>query len=451
MPIVSNDMGKIDGDLSSLQGSSLSVEAKSPRGRRLLHVVTNFLVGQGATQGVSVLAALFLVRHMSVDAYAQFSLTIGFQTVFASLMDMGFASTIVPMVGERRDDHALVGRYVRSAKHLRDRAFWILSPIAVAAFIAIMHKQHWSWSVQFALICSVLLSLYSSGTVSYYSAPLFLYGRLPDYYVPQVITGAGRLVIYVGLRFFGGLNAWSAAGLSALNISIVGGWLSRKSRPLLKWPDRDDPTTDRETLRYILPAAPAIIFSAFQSQITLFLISIFGGTVLIANVAALSRIAQLFSVLMTFYIVIIEPYIARLNRQRLLPTFAGLVLLATLVFVPIVWIAFTWPKVFLWMLGPKYEGLYGLVGWVILSACMNSVAGLMWIMNRARKWVFWSGAVLEVALVLVVQFAFVIFIGVHSTREAVLLSFASSFCYLVAHSYVSVFGFLKDRRSRVEI
>ena len=64
-------------------------------------------------------------------------------------------------------------------------------------------------------------------------------------------------------------------------------------------------------------------------------------------------------------------------------------------------------------------------------------------MNRARKWVFWSGSILEVVLLLAVQIAFFVLVGVRTTQEAVFLALASSGCYLVAHGYVSIRGFIK--------
>lgn len=64
--------------------------------RRLLGLLASFFLGQGALQGVSVLIGLFLVRSLSVRAYAQFGLALGFQATAATLMDLGFASTVVP-------------------------------------------------------------------------------------------------------------------------------------------------------------------------------------------------------------------------------------------------------------------------------------------------------------------------------------------------------------------
>jgi O-antigen/teichoic acid export membrane protein len=450
--MVPGEVGDLSGELSPLEALPVrdipGPKAALPKlSSRMLRMVAGFFVGQGATQAITTLAGLFLVRRLSLEAYAQFGLAMGFQTVFANLMDLGITSTIIPMVGERRDDRSLVGRYVRSAKHLRDRAFWILAPLASLTFLPMMHRQHWGWGVQLILLGSVLLALHSGGKVSCYAAPLLLFGRLRDYYIPQVLTGSGRLVIYIVLGFVGGLNAATASCLGALNVSVCGSWLSRKSQPFLKWPAREDPATESELFRYILPAAPAMIFSAFQPQVSLFLVSIFGaGSTYIAQVAALSKIVQLFAVLMTFNIIVIEPYMARLSRRRLLPIYLGFVFLATLVCTPVVLIAFIWPQAYLWLLGPKYEELGGVMGYVILSGCMNYVAGLMWIMNRARKWVFWSGTVLEIGLLVATQAAFVAFFGIRNTRQAVFLSLTASFCYIIAHAYGAIYGFLKGPR-----
>ena len=107
------------------------------------------------------------------------------------------------------------------------------------------------------------------------------------------------------------------------------------------------------------------------------------------------------------------------------------------------------PEIFLWILGAKYEQLRGLIGWVVLTACINYVAGLIWIMNRSRKWLFWRGSIAEISLLAVVQIGYLVIFGVRSTKSAVLFNFASSFCYVIAHSYVAIHGFTKGARGEV--
>jgi O-antigen/teichoic acid export membrane protein len=449
MTTTPHDPEEFDHDLPPIDTIPAVERSWVKRGRKAAHLITKFIFGQGAAQSASLLANFFLVHTLSVEAYAQFGLATGFQTVFSVLMDMGFASTIVPMVGENREDATLVGRYVRSASHLRTRLFWFLAPVASVAFLAIMHRHHWSLRVQALLLASVLLSLYSSGKVSYFSAPLFIFGRLKEYYLPQVFNGIGRLLGYILLFFTNGLNAWTAAGLSAINITLNGSLIHKASKKYFEWPQHDDPVTDRELLQYILPASPAIIFSAFQSQISLFLISIFGGTSYIAEVAALSRIGQLFTLALTFYAIVIEPHVARMSRDKLRRTFLEFIFLATAICTPVVLIAFFFPKPFLLILGAKYRDLGSVMGVYVLSCCLNVVSSLMWVMNRARKWVFWSGSILEVALLVGVQITYLITVGVKDTQEAVFFNLASSFCYLIAHGYSTIYGFIKGPRPTV--
>ncbi|MBB5340248.1 lipopolysaccharide biosynthesis protein [Tunturiibacter gelidoferens] len=410
-------------------------------GHRISKLLTTFFLGQGLLQGVNILAGLYLVRTMSTEAYAQFGLAAGFQQTVGLLMDLGFTSTIIPLVGARSGDKVLVGKYVRAAKHLRDRTFWILSPIAMIAFFAIMRRHRWPWVSEVLLMGSVLLSVYSGGKVSYYSAPLFLYGRLKDFYVPQTLSAIGRLAVFWIMRIAGALNGWTAAIATAFNITLNGEILQRVSHAHVEWPEKDDPKIDREVMRYVLPAIPALVFAAFQLQSSVFLIGIFGQSVSIAQISALGRLSQIFSILTIFNTVVVEPAMARLPADRVLSRYITLILIALLACTPIVVLAFAAPGPVLWLLGSKYEGLRDVVGWAMLTGSINYLSILIWIMNRARKWVFWSGTILEITLTLSGQILFIVIHGVRTTHDAVFFSLLSAFGPLLTHIYVMAYGF----------
>jgi O-antigen/teichoic acid export membrane protein len=441
-----HDLEEVDLDLNATQDGAAVPQMRSHPGGRPLKLLSQFIFGQGAAQGLAVLINVLLVHKLSIEAYAQFGLAAGFQGFFAVLMDFGFATTIVPLVADRRDDKAVVGRYVRAASHLRNRSYLFLAPLAVVSFLGIAYRHHWGLGVQLMLMGSVLLSLYSGGTMSYFAAPLYIFGRLKDYYLPQAVFSVCRLGLYLLLAMTGHLTSWAAAGLAALATTATAGSIRRRSTPLLEWPTSNSPETNREVLRYIMPAAPAIIFSAFQPQISLFLVSIFGGTLYIAQVAALGRLGQAFAMLMTFGNIVIEPYIARLPRSRLPRAFVTVALLTCAAMVPVVFAAFHYPGAFIWIIGSKYSSLRDLLGWYVLSNAMNIVSGFFWVMNRGRKWVFWSGSVLEVVLLLAVQIGYLALVGVRNTRQAVFFSLAASFCYMIAHGYVTLYGFWRQSR-----
>jgi O-antigen/teichoic acid export membrane protein len=410
------------------------------RGHRIAKILATFFLGQGALQGANILAGLYLVRTMSIEAYAQFGLAVGFQQTVGLLMDLGFTSTIIPLVGDQGDNKVLVGKYVRAAKHLRDRTFWILSPIAMIAFFAIMRRHRWSWISEVLLMASVLLSVYSGGNVSYYSAPLFLYGRLKDFYLPQTLSAVGRLAVFWMMRAVGVLTGWTAAIVTALNITLNGAILRKVARSHVEWPEEDDPKIDREVIRYVLPAIPALVFAAFQLQSSVFLIGIFGQSVSIAQISALGRLSQIFSVFTIFNTVVVEPAMARLPQAKVLSRYVILILIGLLGCTSIVLLAFVEPGPLLWLLGSKYEGLRDVVGWAMLTGSINYLSILIWIMNRARKWVFWSGTILEIILTLLGQALFIVIHGVRTTHDAVFFSLLSAFGPLLTHIYVMIYG-----------
>jgi hypothetical protein len=184
-------------------------------------------------------------------------------------MDLGYASTIVPLVGERFSNTHVVGMYIAAAKHHRDRIFFLFSPLVAICFFVLGHKHHWSWQVQLLLVVSILIHLYFSGRVSYYSVPLMLHGQLRSLYGPQVVSAAFRCVGPVVLALIGVLNGWTTALLSAAMQVFNSVKLQLASRLYVAEPDTSDPAVNREMMRYVMPAMPAIIFWAFQSQISL--------------------------------------------------------------------------------------------------------------------------------------------------------------------------------------
>jgi O-antigen/teichoic acid export membrane protein len=414
--------------------------------RRKLLLIGTFFAGQGVVQLLGAVFGLVLVRLLALESYAQFSLALGFQTTLGSLMDLGYAGTIVPLVGDRFADREVVGAYVAAAKHHRDRIFLLLSPIAAVSFWLLGHKHHWTWHVQLPLLVCILLQLYFSGRASYYSAPLMLRGDLQHLYRPQVFSALLRCVAPLPMRVVGILNGWTAAALTALTQVYNSIRLRSGALPYICEQRGSNPSVNREMLRYVLPAMPAVIFWAFQGQISLYLVTFFGKTTNVAQVAALGRVGQLFAILMSFNIVLVEPYFARLARARLPRQYVRVVGLATLLCVAVVLLSFRFPRPLLWLLGPQYRDLAPEIGWIVTASSIFYLAGVIWIINRSRKWLFWSGTAIEIGLTVVSEVVFVMTRGVSTTHNAILISVVAAACVLVAHSFVSVYGFARGPR-----
>ncbi len=414
--------------------------------RKKLVLIATFFAGQGATQILSLIFGLVVVRLLTVESYAQFSLALGFQITLGSLMDLGYAGTIVPLVGDRFADPSIVGAYVAAAKHHRDRVFFLLSPFAAICFWLLGRKHHWDLHIQLLLLLSLLIQLYFSGRASYYAAPLMLQRNMRELYGPQVFSALVRCAAPLPMRALGVLNGWTAALLNAIAQVYNSFRLRRASLPYIREPRQSDPAVNREMLHYVIPAMPAVIFWAFQSQISLYLVTLFGKTMNMAQVAALGRVGQLFAILVAFNIVVVEPYFARLSRIKLPRRYLQVVGLAALFCAAAVVLSFLFPHPLLWLLGSRYRDLASEIGWIVLSGGIFYVAGVIWIINRSRRWLFWSGTAMEIGLTVVSELVFVLTRGVSTTHNAILISVVAAISVLIAHGFVSVVGFTHGPR-----
>jgi len=76
---------------------------------------------------------------------------------------------------------------------------------------------------------------------------------------------------------------------------------------------------------------------------------------------------------------------------------------------------------------------------------MSTVANVVWVMNRARRWMFWRGSLLEIACLFVFQATYVVIFGVRTTTTAALFMLAGGAAHLVTHVYVMIYGLSHHR------
>lgn len=414
----------------------------SSRWQRWVGLISRFLAGQGTVQLINLITGFLLLRWMSVEAYAQYSVAFGFQSTLGMLIDLGFSGSIIALVGERSTDIEVVGRYVRSARHFRTRLFVVLLPLAAIAFPLFMSKHHWPLLTQALLFISIGIALYFQGWVSFYSTPLLIKQRVNQYYRPQIISAVGRNIFCLILYLASALSSWATAWVNSAVIAINGLLYRKETKNLIAEPVDSDIQANLEMLRYLSPLIPGIIFIAFQGQISVLLITWFGQTRSVAEVAALGRLGQVFLILGAFNAVIVNPYIARLARSYLVRRYLQIVGTATVISIAICVIAFLFPDPFLWILGPKYQNLRTEVSWLLAVSCLNYVGGVMWTIHSARKWIFWWGTIAYIGLLLTTQAICVSVMDLSTTLNVIYFSLITSAVVMLIHIATAAYGFV---------
>jgi O-antigen/teichoic acid export membrane protein len=422
---------------------------RSTRTQRRLRILLVYLTGQGSVQIVNLFVGLLLLRWLNVNDYAQFSVAFGFQATLNILTDLGFAGTIIALVGPRGEDRDVVGSYIRSARHLRNVMLAWLTPAAAIAYIGVSRQHHWGVLSSSLLFVSIVSSIYFSGIVSYYGAPLLIRGRLSHYYRHQLAGAAFRIAACGILYLADGLCAWTTCWVNALGFLLIGWLNARESRLFVTLPVDPVPAVTRQMVQYVTPNLPAVIFYAVQGQISLFLISFFGQTRSIAEVGALGRLGQVFILLSGFNGAVIEPFMARVPKARVLRSYLMILAAASCIGFVVCLAGFSDPKVFLLLLGAKYASLRRETGWMILNSCLSYVGGVAWTMCAARRWIYWRTSWLTIVLVVTAQIVFLCLFRVDSTLHAIYFGTAAAVASMISVLYNSVYGYTHGPRIQI--
>ncbi len=385
---------------------------------------------------------------MSVESYAQFGVVFGFQSTLGILVDLGFSACIISLVGNRGDQPEVIGNYIAAARWFRAALFVVIVPVSFGAFYWIGLKHGWDVGSQALLFGCIIISLYSQGRVSWYGTPLLIHYRVGRYYQIQSWGACGRLIGSLGLYLAGWLSAVTLTAINTLTLIWTAVRYTHEARPFVQVPERADPEVRREMLKYLSPLIPGLVFTALQGQLMVLLISIFGKTQNIAEVAALGRLGQLFILLGAVNSTLVEPYFARLNREHLLARYLQVVGASILIGGAIAAIAFLYPSPLLWILGSKYDHLDRQLGWMMAGSSLGYIGSVMWTIHSALKWIYWWGSFLYIALLTVVQSIFISCVELDTTLSVLYLGFATNLAIVSVHGITALVSFPAEHRKK---
>jgi len=339
-------------------------------------------------QGISFVGSFALLRWMSVEDYAIFTLAWSIQSMMMAFGDLGVGGAVVPMVGSAVDDPRRLGACIAAGRQLRR---WLFPVVAVGGALTfwLLGRQHgislFNGSLLF--LCA-LFSLWLNASTLFYSAPLIIRQKIGYIQVLQNAVVCLRVLVYLLGHLFG----FIAAALPLLtNVILQAGQhlvLRQKCKIYIDEPpirSLEAEEARQELLRFVLPQVPVLIFNTFLGQITIFVVSLVGTTAALAEIGAITRLSALFAPLAGFFPLIIIPYFTRLEQhlvgRRTFQLFClGCGLLASLVAL-----GFVLPQPFLWTLGEKYFHLRSEIPWTLLAFGAGQIAGLLAAVIYARK------------------------------------------------------------------
>ena len=343
---------------------------------------------QTLIQGIGFLAGILVVRSLSMQQYALFTLANTMLGTMNVLGDGGISSGVMAQGGNVWTDRVRLGGVVATGLKLRRQfAGWSLA-ISIPVLVYLLRSHQASWLETAALVAVVSLSFSYVLLGSVYNVAPSLHQRLAETQRIGLVQNTGRLAGLAAL-----VLAWPYAVTALLPSLASQAWasiqLKHLSSELADATRPVDPKVKTAVLSVVKRMLPACIYFCISGQTTLWLISLLGNTTSLAQVGALSRLGQAFTVLSSVTTIMIVPRFARLPQKPglVLRRYFQVLLVLAVAGAGILALVVAYPGQTLWVLGRDYSGLTSEVKLLASGSVISLLAGTAFGLGNARGWV----------------------------------------------------------------
>jgi hypothetical protein len=414
----------------------------APLMRRAFHharIIGNLAFVQAIVQILGFFSGILIIRSLSQQEYAYFTIANTMQGTLNLLADIGISAGVISIGGRVWQDRHRFGELINTGLQLRKRlalaACLVVTPIMYLLLArngaAVGYRL-----ILVALIVAGLLPQLAIGVLSVVPRLRSDIGRI------QTIDFSAAMLRLLGLvAFLWLLSAATAIAIATVTFFVQYLMLRHYALGVVDLHASAD-AEDREVLvRFIRKLAPNAVFYCVQGQITVFLISIFANRASsVAEVGALGRLAMIFAVLSNLLANVFIPAFARCHQSgKLRLLYAGIVGGVTAFGGVVIILAALFPDQFLFVLGHSYTHLRAELLLMVSGAVLNAIAGAMWGLNSAKGWI--SGSWLYIPATLTTQIALIPFVDFSSVRSVLFFNLISAVPSVLLNLVLSFRGF----------
>ncbi|MFN3588946.1 MAG: lipopolysaccharide biosynthesis protein [Spirosomataceae bacterium] len=350
-------------------------------------------IAQVVIQLVSVISGILIIRYLSVEQYALYTIAnsmLGTMTVFS---DSGISTGLMAMGGKVYTDKVKLGGILAIGLELRKKyaiyAVLLILPLTVYLVWQNSHSLIWSFAVPLAILPAFWVVL----SMSLYEVILKLHQEVVELQKIQVGVSLLRLGIVSVLVYF---IPWAAL---VLVVHGIPQWIANRkmekkvtayANQEIVIEDKIQKETRKEYRKLTLRILPGVIYYAISGQIVVWVLSLSGEQVVtVGQLGAIGRLGALFSLVGTLAAVLVYPRFATLPSSKvelssfLLKSTSFLLFLHGLV-IGMSYVTSSW---LLAILGPEYLHLDKELVLFMISSSVGLLAGHAYGFGSARGWI----------------------------------------------------------------
>ncbi len=363
----------------------------------------SFAAVQALVQVLSILTGFVLVRHLTKEDYAWFTIASGMTAGLSILADSGIGSAVTSLAGSVWENGKRLADLMAAALCARVRSSALAVVLLLPTTFYLLCRNHAPVLTAVVITVLVVLPLGWVTRISVLTVVNRMHHRTREIQIAELAAASSRSVFTILPTVMGYGSAIVAMGAMCVSHWFQARMVKRQVEPLLvhgaAMPDEEDfAPRIRRIMRQMLPSC---LFVAFQGQLSIMLISVFASNSQVADLGALTRLGIVFTIAGAPMAQLVPPRIAKCQSARRLGWMIGLVAGAYAVFASgvlcLIYFESGW---FLWLLGPAYAHLHHELLLVTVAASLGGMNSAMWCMNFARGWTRYAWLNVPVSLVL---------------------------------------------------
>lgn len=393
---------------------------------------------QSLIQFIGMLIGFYIVRRLTMQEYAVYTVANNMLAMLSVLSDSGISTSTYALGGKVWTDKIKLGAVMSTAIIFRNKFALFSLLIGIPVTIYLLKEQQTSWETIVLIIITFVPAFKAQLTDNLYVVVPKLHQDVRVLQINQVMVAFLRLLLSgLSLIFFP--FAWIAVLANGLP-QIVGNVRLRKMVDLRATITKEeDPDIKSEIKRIVKRTFPGSLYFAFSGQISLFILAYMGKASNVAEWGALGRYSMIFSLIATVFAMVVIPRYARQenNRKKLFAMAHKILAVQLLLCALGVAGGYLFSDILLDILGKEYQNLNNELFITLLIGVVGVITGTVLAFSIRRGWVVHPAIDIFLNVFPLVVFAWVF--QFNSLMSVLLYSLSVNLFVAIAHYLVFLF------------
>lgn len=344
-------------------------------------------IAQVVIQFIGFVSGILIIRNLSIQEYALYTLSNTLLGTMTILADGGISMGVMSEGGKVWKSRQLLGEVLATGIAMR-RKFAIYSLVVmVPSSVYLLMNNGASWMMSILISISIIPTFYMSLTGSIYEIAPKLHQDIIRLQKIQIWLNIGRLGL-LSLSIF--IFPWAFLALFSAGLPQI--WSNAKLKKLGNKYANLSQNVSKEiegriynVVKRILPGS---IYYSVSGQLVVWILSLLGSNLIIAQVGALGRLSILINLVNIVFMIIIVPRFSRSSEDRMVLLKKSIVII--LLFLVVLMILnssiYILKDHILGLLGEEYSELSNELVLSFIAGSVATTAGLIYSLYTSRGW-----------------------------------------------------------------